>query len=699
MNTIYTGSFASVDGVHYRVDIQSSTAEVGTPGELVFAYETPVEIEWTETDKIEPVQSSSMTLTLVSEKDRQYIDLYTIEPGTIRANVYREGKLYWSGMLDPELYEEPYSWKENYEVEFIFSDFAILDRRDWTERGIGTMKDIFLKCIEGTGIDYQEIVDHISLLNSQTLLPVDFSEIYLLQDNFFDEDDEPMTQREVLEAILQPFALRIVQKNGRLYVYDLNDIYNNLSTEEVWWKSDDAVLGADTVYNNVKITFSPYADTELVSGSIDHDDVLPNKTGQLWKMDNDWDNAADGFHLVVGDQDDLGLELNNGAKYFRIDTEYSGNDEAGVIYAYKGNAKGNYDNILLNDFPRVHYNDSYHSAPIITCKSAFLGHVYLSSHYNLKIELSTLFDVRYNPFESASNPNEEGNWERLNDWSNFGYIPCMLRLKDKDGNVLYHYHNSTVMVSSHYRHDACKWVEGDGHWGTMYLCYYDRNNRKSSCGFGGWQKNKPIIGYYRKGLPKKWESLGDGEFIELPPVGGWLELQIGMGVHQFDYKREEKDIWSRARWLAYKEPTITLVNKNGTDLDQNDVEDNAWINKSAEEDYELDTTVGTLDTAYNASARGIVMDADYAAIRSFCRAYHHDRLERLLIGTIYSQYAERKTTLSGTIRILPEMHVLTDESTEGKFILLSEVQDLMQDESEIKMVQFEPDNYTGIEDK
>jgi hypothetical protein len=45
------------------------------------------------------------------------------------------------------------------------------------------------------------------------------------------------------------------------------------------------------------------------------------------------------------------------------------------------------------------------------------------------------------------------------------------------------------------------------------------------------------------------------------------------------------------------------------------------------------------------------------------------------------------------------MSVLTDESTEGKFILLSEVQDLMQDTSEIEMSEFAADNYEGIEYK
>jgi hypothetical protein len=74
-----------------------------------------------------------------------------------------------------------------------------------------------------------------------------------------------------------------------------------------------------------------------------------------------------------------------------------------------------------------------------------------------------------------------------------------------------------------------------------------------------------------------------------------------------------------------------------------------------------------------------------------------DRLERLLIGTAYSQYAERKTTLSGTAELLPELLPLTEASTEGRFTLLSEVQHLQEDLSEITMAEFAADNYEGID--
>lgn len=702
MQVIYTGSFRSVDGVLYRVDILSSDTSFSSSEEVKFAYDTPVEIEWNEVDKLEPVQGSCLTLTLQSLKDRQFINLYSIEVGTMRADVYRNGKLYWSGQLDTELYEEPYSEKTDYDVTFSFSDFAILDRVKWSKTGVCTIQDVIDACITAMGIKYNGVQKFISTKTSQYGSAINFSSLYVLNDNFYDEDGEAMTMREVLDEVLRPFALRMVQKGGYLYIFDMNAAYSDMDTEEVWWKGDDAYLGVDVVYNNVKVTFSPYADARLVNTELEHDNVLPDKEAtRKYLMDRDWDNAADGFRIVVGDQDDLPMTLANGAKYYRIDSDFSGNDEAGVIWGYKGNTETNYSQLLLNSFVKARNNGVCTSVPIISTKPSFLGYVsYKRTSFKLKVTLDVLFDVRYNPFEDASGKNESGNWERLNDWCNVGYVPVMLYLKDGSGKILYHYENSGVMDVDDYKHTSAnsKWVSGAGKWGCMWLCYYDWDNRKSKTGFGGWSKNKPIIGYYRGGLPKKWKAMGDGEFIDLPPYnGGFLELHIGRGIYQFDYKREEKDIYSRARWLMYQTPTVTLVNSNGTDISLDDIEDTAWINKAAKEELTIDTILGTLGKTWSPSARGLIMDSTYKAYQTFYRAGVEDRLERLLIGTAYSQYGSRHNTLSGTVRLLPDLKIHTDASSSGKYILLSEVQNLLQDSSEITMAELSADNYEGIE--
>ena len=703
MQEIYRGEFRSQSGTEYRVELLTSETTMATSKELKFGGELPIEITWSEVDKLEPVQGSSMTLTLHSEEDREYYGLYRIETGIIRADVYRDGELYWSGVLDTELYEEPYSWKRNYEVSFTFSDFAVLDRKKWEKRGIITIEEVIETCVAAMNINYKSIREYISTKSSIYGDEIEMGKLYVVNDNFYDEDGEAMTMREVLEETLRPFGLRMVQKGGELHLYDLNKVYSELGTEKVWWKSDDAYLGVDSVYNNVKVTFSPYADTKLISAELQHDEVLANKEStQQYQMDTDWENPIDGFRIVTGEQTDLPMTLSNGAKWFRIDSQYSGSDECGVVWGYKGYSKNNYSQNILNKITSSIINGVNRSVKIISTQEGFLGYVsYNRSSYKLKVSLDVLLDVRYNPFETASKHNEEGSYQRLKDWSNFGYVPVMLYLKDTDGNILYHYENSKVMAQDGYKHTAgnCTWVAGPGNWGCMYLCYYDWDDRKSATGFGGWQTNKPIIGYYRDGLPKKWKTIGDGELIDLPPTAGYLELQVGSGIYQFDYKREEKDVYSIARWLMYKNPEVELVNNNGTNISLEDIEDEAWINQSAKEEITIETKLGTLGKTWSPSARGLIMDSNCQAYQQFARAGIEDRLERLLIGTVYSQYGTRHNTLSGTVRLLPEFKILTDESISGKYILLSEVQDLLEDSSEIKMVELSSDDYKGIEYK
>lgn len=698
----YWGEFVSSENTRYRVELLTEDTSV-IPQEVVFPYESAAEIEWNEVDKIEPVQGSCLSLSLLSKTDRQFLDLFSIEVGTIRADIYRNGLLYWSGTLDPELYEEPYSEKTDYGVTFTFSDFAILDRIPWEKKGICSIQEVLDICISNMGIQYNTVRQFISTSPAgKDHTAINFSELFVLGDNFFDEDDEPMTMRKVLDGILRPFALRMVQKNGELLIYDLNALSQLAKTKKIIWKVSDAALGTSEIYNNVKVIFSPYADTDLVNGSLHSDDVLPNAQGNLYLVDNDFNNAPDGFRLATGTQEGLPITLHNGAQFFRIASEYSGSDEAGVIWAHKGWNQLYYNSTFVNsDFPKVFYQNQVVTKPILSTRTAFLGYASIKREsFRLRICLEVLFDVRYNPFEPASGPNEEGNWGRLQDWCNFGYIPTMLYLKDAEGNILYHFENHGVMESNSYEHGASShWVKGEGKWGDMFLSYYDKGDRKSASGFGGWQKNRMSIGYYRGGLPKRWGVMEDGEFIDLPPIGGFLELHVGSGVHQFDYKRQQKDIYSRARWLLYKNPTITLVNKNGTSLSPEDIEDTAWINKSAKEELKVETIIGTLGRERIPSARGLIFGQNYEAYNAFSRAGVTARLEHLLIGTIYSQYAKRHNTLSGTAELIATWGALRDGSSSGMYIVLSEIQDLVQDTSSVKMTEFTADCYDGIEYK
>ena len=428
----YTAAFNSEQSVAWRIEIWQE----GYQGEAEEAAlgEEPLVIEWPETDKLEPVQSSNATLQLYSDTDRQFLELYTVEAGSVRMDVYREGILYWSGTLDTELYEEPYAFRTDYTVTLTFSDFAILDRLSFDGTGFVSLKGLFTNILEKTGINYSGFQEYIStgmVSGAGDTLTADIS---VLSDNYYDEDGDPMTWREVLDETLRPFALRMIQKAGKVFIYDLNAVSTALEPEPVTWDSDDAVLGTDPVYNNVTIKYSPYFRQKLLDGSVDKGTVKEDTLSPTYSVNVDLSGEnVPGFKITFTDSG-VGIVKGEQAKYFKVDKIFSGSDDAGVAWTFKNLETGNKWTDKLN--PPTSVIGSYmvcaaKDKPYIAYTSKSRG-----EKYYLKVLLNMMVDVRYNPYESAGDNNEKTSWENFQDRFNFNYIPIKLVLRDAEGNAL-----------------------------------------------------------------------------------------------------------------------------------------------------------------------------------------------------------------------------------------------------------------------
>lgn len=707
----YYSGFYSLDNIPYRIEIWQEAEADFEPKRITLAAD-PVEIEWAEVDKLEPVHSSSATLNMVSMSDRFFADLYAVEPGTIRLDILRNGELYWSGTLDTELFEEPYSYKDRYITTVTFSDFAILDRLDWQERGIKTMSEILNICLQAAAFRYGEFEKHITTNHAEEPAGELFEECALLCENFFDEDGEPSSIREVLDEMLRPFALRLKQKNGKLLLYDINGICDTVPML-VRWRGADATLGVEPVYNKVTITFSPYASRTLIDGTLDPDDVLPEESGEM--IYTDYDQQAEGFRIAHGSAgDQLGeMKLSNGVQAFRIDPEFSGSRAAGVMWGYRPDVTWRGlqpTNPLAKDTNT--YPDMNSCREIIALPKVYVLATPSRDSYKIKVSLDVLFDVRYNPFERAVRRNEEGNWDDFCNWVNYGYIPVRILFYDDKGVARYYYDNHSTRLYS--------WPTGGGHWEELsgsieaaehisWLSFYDQNNRESNTGFGGWQQNKRALGIYSGPLVSSYQKAPDGELLPVPPISGYIEFSIFSGVWYRDNSDKSPfhgSVRNKARWLLYKDPKLEVVKYNGNAIDEADVKVSAWINRQAQEELDISTIIGSAKQILP-SGRGYILrasDGKYAGqgagsvLSMFQRAGVTDTLERLLAGTVYSNYARRMSTLSGTVALIPSVEVMSDASSaETKYMLLSEVQNLAQATSEIKIAEIAPDSFEGIE--
>lgn len=707
----YYSGFYSRDNIPYRIEIWQDAEAAFDPERITLAAD-PVEIEWAEVDKLEPVHSSSATLNMVSMSDRCFADLYTVAPGTIRLDILRNGALYWSGTLDTELFEEPYSYKDRYITTVTFSDFAVLDRMDWQDRGVKTMSEVLETCLAAAGFNRGVLEKRISTGLAEGYTGDLFDDCSLMCDNFFDEDEEPSSIREVLDEMLRPFALRLKQKNGKLLLYDINGIYDTASTA-VQWRGTDAEIGVEPVYNKVTITFSPYASATLFDGTLDPDDILTDQADVAGEemVYTDRTLNTEGFRFTYGASGArrLGkLELTDaGGRPFRIDPEYSGSNAAGVMWGYRTGTDwhgARPQNPVEGDYGTYPTMDTCHKMITLPKVRVLSNHDANGRRYRMRVTLSVLFDVRYNPFEPASRKNEEGNWDDFANWVNYGYIPVRILLYDDAGKARYYYDNHMV-----------RWNEDPTYGGTWkmmaestqediqisWLSFYDLSNREGNTGFGGWQENKRALGYYSGKLTDSYIKAPTGELLPSLPISGYIEVMIYSGV----WRRDNNDnypfphkVWTISRWLLYKDPKIEIVKDNGRDIEEEDIEVSAWINRQAKEGLDISTIIGTSQVLVPSGRGYILKTSDLSILPTFHRASVTDSLERLLAGTVYSNYARRMSTLNGTVALIPSAEVLSDVSSDNaKYMLLSEVQNLAAETSEIKMAEIAPDSYEGIE--
>ena len=723
----YQGEFFSVAGVLWRVEIwQDADVPYPAVAELRFPSESPLIFEWAETDKLEPVQGSAATLEIVSKVDRQYKDLYTVEAGSIRMDAYRNDVLYWSGTLDTETYEEPFSYENEYEVKLTFSDFALLDRMNFSLRGTRSISSLIDYFISETKINYQRFERFIST-TCKSVSGEMLDAVGISCENFYDEEGVPLTMREVLEEILRPFALRLIQREGKLFIYDLNAIQTVLKPEQICWESDDAVLGVDKIYKNVTLTFSPYPQKNLYSSTLT--EKMLDEGAERYYVAKDLskspfiDNNI-GFMIdlkkTAGVSEELEIRTDK-AMLFRIIPVFSGSEAFGIASRVRNVYKTPLT--IVTETPIDTSGSDYGASWLFKVQRTLsLPETHVVFNFSspgtgldgnscltdimLRLKVEAMIDGRYNPFEEVSALNGKSAYEKMQDIKEYN-ISYILRVIDTDGNIKMHYENRVYDKESeeegffrYYKEINGKWVDGDLEsyiFKTTSLRYYDSGGYTGWR--GGWQTNR--VGYLRSYIPRS--ASGEGDLIPIPPgcQGCTLELTIvscfSRIVNPHKHNGLTIDSYTTPRWVLFKIPELTLVNQYGKEIDGNDIEYKTWLNSSAKEEKKIETIVGTPRTSANFGMGMLMNISSRTTLTTFTRAGVTTSLEKLLIGTWYSNYSKRMNMLSGTARLLNSFGIYIDVNEPGTYLMVGDVQDVREDESNVKLAEITPDNFEGIE--
>lgn len=693
----YYGELKSNNGTMYRAEIWQESSTPFVAKEIQFGPDG-IEIEYSDVEKWEPIQGSSCTLSVWSETDRQFVGLYTAREGDVILQIYRNKTLYWCGNIDTELYEEEFASASDYAVSITFNDFGALQRKNWNLHGFATVRQILTHIIGEAGIYYRGIVEKISTKLASSAVTTIATDVSINQDNYYDEDGKAMSMYEVLEYTLQAFGLRIVQRGGWIYVYDMQALVNE-PTEQIYWTDTDAYYTVDRTYNNVKISLSTFEKVKLIDEEMKGSDV--GGTVTMHKFVIPEDTNAISFDLSLGST--LPAEkviMAATGRSFNVKPVLSGDDCTGVAYVVDKylHSERRYER-LINGAVRPTGKELYRMVE----RTYINGSDTAGKVRKICIEMPILVSARMNPFEPSSLNNEQGNNGEMSSRCIYGRVPIKLLLKDDEGRVIAHYSNSNL---SNGIGTARGWVAGEPTFDAAHLLYYTPDRKSSPFG-GGWTTNRQAIGKYKGELPVSMQRTS-GEVIPMPVVNGqylsgWIEIAIGEGI-EFGNKDREQQYYSEGRykdihWLMYKTPTVRVVDEYGQDIELEDVEYNAWINPDAKEELKIDTFVGCNNIISPCALAQVVKTSDRSQLSMFYRGAFSGCLEKLLIGSIYSNYADRNIKLSGTVRLIPDMKVLTEKNQPGKFVMSSTVQYLHNDEEEITMVTFNEDHYECTEIK
>lgn len=601
---IHQGQFCSRNNVMWSVEIwRESEQPPQEVGELVFDGHESVLIEWGEVSKEEPLCPSTATIKVISPADGTYQNLYTIKAGSVGAHIYREGQLYWAGTLDAEFYEEPYEMRDSYVVSLTFSDFGMLDRIPMPLRGIVTLKDVLTTAQQNAALERLTVDTAMLSLQGQQGEVMEIDTIAVSADNWRDDTGTYATLKQVLTDMLQPLALRLVSRGGRLYLYDLHGLYTNAQREKIEWTGASQTLSVDKVVNDCTLTFSPNVEATLLDGNITytdpmgvdaakgmvhdplfHNDDLSSHREQQRLRDKYGDfriymqpvdrergaTALRDFVLFLSSRGKGLAYVNPAARYFHRLALGGGSKDNGVAWTI-ANTRGrdlyrNFGVELYPDLRQLNTPSDVGSGVILRSQRVYVPPCSEAYDYMLRLTLPILVDVRYNPFHDPSPINDEGEvyhqYKVLTGWA---FLPVAVNLYDAQGNALMHYTNRGLAQSAGIPTAlglGGVWEMGAGTVGDAWLAYYDRKNPIEETGLSGWANNRPCIGRadirQRTSLPLAnndkshaydiLDRFGDGQPIPYPPIGGYVEVVVYEGIHCFDYGEESS--WEQPYWWS-----------------------------------------------------------------------------------------------------------------------------------------------------
>ena len=673
MNIAYYYEFKGLDNALNRVEIL--TADSVTTKEVI-GTGTPFVLNYTDVRKLEPIQGAGATLGMVSHEIFEFISLHTDDMQKYMIRFYRGGSLYWMGWLDPELYDEQLSDYPPYPVEFTAADFNVLERlkykdaNDKNYNDIVTMKEHLKRCLSLLGLPFGKVyigcsttAEGITLSASETVL----DKLYVLSANFYDEDDEPMSCREVIESILQPFGLMMVQRDANVYIYDYNTVADGLPMKRYNYASWDyeadetpafnigdlkaigfrgtgGQYGFETMYNNVTITSSLYANTSLVDASVNETN-LSNK-----KDEQSNENYTIEYYASCKGWKDRAFIL--------MRDKNTDNTLIGANFVYSGEETER-NNIVFENNVNV----------IIPSNVAFI-----------RLKCRAYVNTKNNPFDYNEQPEEPDTSRRMQ----LFYKLILTR----DGEDIM-YFNGVQWVP----------VSENGNSDYAIMVFLENVNWRDSRVLNQWLTNSNVH-YTGATQPnvviQKEKDFQAGTRIPIPPESGFLKLIIDYAL--IDDNSDFQIAFKNVKNMLIDSVSLTFEDVDGNEISTDDYEFKSYVNKKVKSDFDeitLKCISANEEKAPIGKANILKKNGDsYDLQLAYTRSGQTDILERLLMCTIHSNYSQKNEQFGCTVKLKgnPVMGYVTYSSIlDGSYLVTGAEMDFRQASMTLSCVGYSKD--------
>lgn len=183
--------------------------------------------------KYTPVCGTGAYISSIRETTQGLKDLYSNDILLHKVEAYRGSHCWWKGYVNTEVYSQNLGYSVD-KIQITANDgLALLERMPFKDEngaiytGLKLVWDVIKIIFDKLGLDFEKI--YLSLNKYEKRMNTLTSPLHQLQvdcRNYYDEQGDAMSCREVLEEILKPFGVTLFWHDGNLVILDVDELKN-----------------------------------------------------------------------------------------------------------------------------------------------------------------------------------------------------------------------------------------------------------------------------------------------------------------------------------------------------------------------------------------------------------------------------------------------------------------------------------------